>query len=201
MQNDQRADEEITVVPPASARALILLKGECIRITDPEGSQVSDFVAISQSDKREKFDQARTRVNNWSNIVCKGTTLYSNRNRPLLEVVEDDVGVHDLLFPACNSFVYAKVFHILSKTGCFENLVSALSQFGIEPDGIPNPLNIFMSTFADTKIGIRISPSKPGDSISMKALEDLIVAATACADDLSDCNGKKCKPINITVYH
>jgi uncharacterized protein len=181
-----------------------LPKNSSVRIVDPEGHQVSDFVAISGTDKREKFDQDRTRVNNWSNKVTKGTKLFSNRNHEILEVVEDSVGVHDMMFPCCNSYVYENIFHVPKRNGCFENLANALSQFSIEPDEIPNPLNIFMNTFVDSisgEISIRTASSKPGDSMTMLALEDLIVATTACADDLSDCNAKKCKPIEVEIIN
>jgi len=191
-------------VSPSSGQAFLLPKNSSVRIVDPEGHQVSDFVAISGTDKREKFDQDRTRVNNWSNKVTKGTKLFSNRNREILEVVEDSVGVHDMMFPCCNSYVYENIFHVPKRNGCFENLANALSQFSIEPDEIPNPLNIFMNTFVDSisgEISIRTASSKPGDSMTMLALEDLIVATTACADDLSDCNAKKCKPIEVEIIN
>ena len=119
-------------------------------------------------------------------------------------MVEDSVGVHEIMFPCCNSYVYENIFHVPKRNGCFENLANALSQFSIEPDEIPNPLNIFMNTFVDSISGrdpIRTAPSKPGDSITMLALEDLIVATTACADDLSECNAKKCKPIEVEIIN
>jgi len=189
-------------IPPSSARSFRLSKGSIFKIIDPLGHQVSDFVAFSFEDVREKFDQPRTRINNWTNLIGKGSLLYSNRNEPLLEVVEDDVGIHDILFPCCNSYVYEKIMRSTPRKGCFENLRDSLAQFGIKPDDIPNPLNVFMNTFLDVKsgnIGIGTAPSKSGDSFSMRALKELIVASTACADDISDCNAKKCKPIEVEI--
>jgi len=191
-------------ISQSSGQAFLLPRGHSIRVIDPEGHQVSDFVAISTNDKMEKFDQARTRVNNWSNKVTKGTKLYSNRNNELMEVIEDSVGIHDIMFPCCSSYVYEHTFHVARRNGCFENLANALSQFAISPDELPNPLNIFMNTFLNSNTGeisIRTAPSNPGDSITMLALRDLIVAATACADDLSDCNAKKCKPIRVEIIN
>jgi len=189
-------------IPPSSGRAFILPKGNLVKIIDPEGSQVSDFVAISSLDRREKFDQARTRVNNWTVRITKGSVLYSNRNNGLLEVIEDSVGVHDTMFPCCNSYVYERIFKIPPRNGCFENLTNALNEFNIAPDEVPNPFNIFMNTSFDPNSGeliIHRAPSKPGDSITMRALVDLIIAATACADDRSECNAGKCKPILVEI--
>jgi uncharacterized protein len=190
------------IIPPSSARAFTLPKGRAITITDLHGSQVSDFIAIATKDVREKFDQDRTRVNNWSNKVTKGTVLYSNRNNRILEVVEDSVGVHDMLFPCCNTFVYENIFHLPPRKGCFENLAEAVHQYGAKGDDLPNPLNMFMNTFLNSETGeIRIgqAASRPGDSIKLKALVDLVVAATACADDVSECNAGKCKPIKVEI--
>jgi uncharacterized protein len=192
----------VITIPPSSGRAFKLPKGWCVRITDPEGNQVSDFVAICSEETREKFDQARTRVNNWTNKISNGSLLYSNRNNSILRVVQDDVGVHDILFPCCNKYVYETIFRVGQRNGCFENLANALSEFGLKPDDLPNPLNIFMNTYVDSesgKIGIRKALSFPGDSFTMVALKDLIIGATACADDISECNGGKCKPINIQL--
>ncbi len=161
-------------IPPSSALAFSLHEGNSIKIIDPEGNQVSDFVAISADDAGERFDQDRTRVNNWSNLVKEGTALYSNRNARILEVVEDSVGVHDMLFPCCSSFVYENMFHVSPRKGCFENLAIALSNYGISADEIPNPLNIFMKVILDSetgKIDIGIAPSRPGDFIEIRALK------------------------------
>ena len=43
--------------------------------------------------------RAFTRANNDSAALTVGDRLYSNLNAPLLTVVEDSVGVHDILFP------------------------------------------------------------------------------------------------------
>jgi len=190
------------LIPPKSAHAFLLPSDQTVKVIDIQGQQVSDLVTFSETDPKEKFDQARTRVNNWTNLVTKGTVLYSNRNTPLFKVIQDDVGVHDIMFPCCNRFVYETIFHAPEKKGCFENLAEAVEQFNLKSDDLPNPFNIFMNTFVDSKtgeIGIRTSPSKAGDSITMKALTNLIVAFTACSDDLSDCNGKKCKPIKVEI--
>ena len=68
-----------------------------------------------------------------------------------------------MMFPCCNSYVYENIFQVPKRNGCFENLANALSQFSIEPDEIPNPLNIFMNTFVDSisgEISISYRPFK-----------------------------------------
>ncbi len=50
----------------------------------------------------DDFSQGFTRAYNDKATVAVGDHLYSNRDQPLLTIVEDTVGVHDMLFPPCS---------------------------------------------------------------------------------------------------
>src|SRR2546425_12274139 len=134
-------------VPAKSARAVVVLKGQTVRVTDVDGEQVADLVCYDLGDPlNHHFCQARTRSSLRSIRVGIGSVLYSNRSRPLLTIVEDTVGVHDLLFPPCNSYVYEQILRVGSRDGCFENLGRALAPHGIPQDHVHPPLNVFMRT-------------------------------------------------------
>jgi uncharacterized protein len=95
-------------VEAASAEAFDVPAGWLVRVTDPEGSQVGDLFCVARADPAERFSQARTRV--YLQRVClrPGDRLWSTRDRPLLTLVEDTVGVHDLLaLAACADDVTA----------------------------------------------------------------------------------------------
>ena len=87
-------------IAPASAQAFELPDGWTIRVTDAEGSQVGDLFCVARDDPAERFSQARTRVYLQRIDLRVGDALWSTRDRPLLTVVEDTVGVHDLLSAA-----------------------------------------------------------------------------------------------------
>jgi len=188
-------------IGPKSARAFQVVTGEVVRVIDPSGAQVADFVCLSATDKGEYLSQARTRVNNWTYRPTKGSVLYSNRNRPMFTLGEDTVGVHDLLFSPCSSFIYEQIYKVGPRSGCLENLSAALAKHGVSADLVPDPLNIFMNTHTnrDGSLAIERAPSQPGDHLDLRAEMDAIVAVSACADDLDECNGGQCTPIDVQV--
>ncbi|MEA2247798.1 MAG: uncharacterized protein QOH46_2327 [Solirubrobacteraceae bacterium] len=184
-----------------SAHALRLHTGQLLRVVDLEGSQVADLVAYNAADPSERFSQGFTRMNNDKVGVSVGDRLYSNRNSAMLRVEDDTVGVHDMLFPPCNAFFYEHVMGIAGKTGCREHLASALADFGIAQDDVTDPFNVFMNTAVGESgaMVIRTAPSEAGDHIDLRAEMDLIVAVSACAADVTDCNGGRCTGIGLLV--
>ena len=181
---------------PQTGTAFELGAGRHLRVVDLEGEQVADFVAFNHSDKREWLSSGRS-IDYANRIyLTKGDVLYSNRSRPMLTIVEDDVGRHDFLLTPCSP----ETFEIIYKNtqphpSCFANLAERLAPFGIAPDSIPTTLNIFMNVEIDADGALKILPprSKPGDSILLRAEMDLIVGLTACSAEMS--NNYRFKPI------
>lgn len=191
----------MTVIAPKSGESFIVKKGQHIRITDIEGDQVADFVCFKLDDFSEFLSQANTRVNQTGRISVSDY-LFSNHNNLMFEVVEDKVGVHDLYYSPCNSYLYEHVFKVGSRNGCFENLGEALEKRGIKQSYVPNPLNVFMHTVIDENYrhSIKKPVSKPGDYFEMRALMDCLVAVSACAEDITECNNYHCTPIQVDVF-
>jgi uncharacterized protein len=188
-------------IPPMSAHALRLVHGDVLRVTDVDGSQVADLVAFNAEDPAEHFSQAFTRANNDKAGVLVGDHLYSNLNTPMLTVVEDTVGVHDMLFPPCSAYLYRHVFGVEGKTGCREHLATVLEPHGIGFDRVTDPFNVFMNTAIDDEGRMAIYPplSGPGDYLELKAEMELVVAVSACAADVNACNGPECTRIGLSV--
>jgi uncharacterized protein len=178
-------------IAPKTAHALELARGEVLRVIDIDGLQVADLVAFDPDNPREHFSQGFTRAYNDKATVQVGDHLYSNLDQPLLAIVEDTVGVHDMLFPPCSRHLYEHVFGIHGKTGCREHLTSALQGYGIGFDLVTDPFNVFMNTGIDEEGRMLIFEphSRPGDHIDLRAERDLIVAVSACAADVNACNG------------
>ncbi|MEA2284930.1 MAG: uncharacterized protein QOJ21_973 [Solirubrobacteraceae bacterium] len=184
-----------------SAHALRLHAGQLLRVVDLEGAQVADLVAFNAADPSEHFSQGFTRMNNDKVGVAVGDWLYSSLSSPMLRVEGDTVGVHDMLFPPCNAFFYEHVMGVPGKTGCREHLARALAAFGIGEDRVTDPFNVFMNTAVGPsgEMVIRVAPSAPGDHLDVRAEMDLIVAVSACAADVTDCNGGRCTGIGLLV--
>ena len=185
---------------PQSGTAFELRAGQLLRVTDLEGEQVADLMAFNLADKAEWLSSGRS-IDYANRIyLTKGDILYSNRSRPMLTIVEDDVGRHDFLLTPCSP----ETFQIIYKNeqyhpSCFENLAKGLASFGIAPDSIPTTLNIFMNVEIDQSGALKILPprSKAGDSIRLRAEMDLIVGLTACSAEMS--NNYRFKPIGFEI--
>lgn len=187
-------------IAPQSGTGLIVRRGELLRIIDPHGEQVSDLISFAHEDPSEWLSSGRTIDYANTIYVTTGHTLYSNRSRPMWTIIEDTVGRHDFLLTPCSP----ETFTIIYKTtahhpSCFENLVNALSPFGIQPDRIPTTLNVFMNVViaADGDLSILPPRSRAGDYLLLRAEMDMIVGITACSAELS--NNGTFKPIDVEL--
>jgi uncharacterized protein len=191
------------VVPKNSGAAFELKKGQRLRIA---GKSIVDFVAFNLHDLTERFDQARTKTNQVKIFIGTGDILYSKRNNPMMVIVEDTFkeGRHDLQKGMCSRKrfemvargqsmrVFAEAVDINPKKaedipdhGCWENLSNAVKPWGILPDDVPSPFNIFQCMRIDPETGVMydtlIRP-KHEAHVDFQAEMDLLVAASACPE-------------------
>jgi uncharacterized protein YcgI (DUF1989 family) len=187
-------------IEPQAGIAFELKEGETLRVIDLEGEQVADFIAFARDDKSEWLSSGRSIDYANSIYLTTGNILYSNRSRPMLAIVADDVGRHDFLLTPCSPETFEIIYHEKKyHPSCFENLSKHLARFGIAPDSIPTTFNIFMNVEiqADGKMSILPPRSKAGDAITLRAEMDLIVGLTACSAEMS--NNYKFKPIGYDI--
>ena len=164
------------IVEPRPGASIKVGKGAVLTVEDLDGGQVADLVCFALDDHAERFSQARTRVRNWTTRLGVGSALASNRGRPMFTILEDAVGVHDVLLCPCHSWVYEHVYGVGPRDGCFENLSRAAAPYGIAPDDVPDPFNVFMNTSVDGSGALVIgpSPSAKGDRVALRAETDCL---------------------------
>jgi uncharacterized protein YcgI (DUF1989 family) len=186
---------------PQTGTGFEIKRGQLLKIIDPAGEQVSDLISFASADRAEWLSSGRTIDYANTIYLTTGHVLYSNRSRPMWNIVADTVGRHDFLLTPCSS----ETFQIIYKTkghhpSCFENLARALSPYDIPPDSIPTTLNVFMNVEVSPSGELRIlAPrSRAGDHLLLEAQMDMIVGVTACSAELS--NNGRFKPIDIEVY-
>src|SRR5436853_851274 len=130
---------------PQTGTAFELSKGQSLRVIDLEGEQVADLTAFARADKKEWLSSGRSIDYANSIYLTTGNILYSNRSRPMLTIVTDDVGRHDFLLTPCSPETFKIIYQNKDyHPSCFENL-KALERFGIALDSIPTTFNIFMN--------------------------------------------------------
>jgi uncharacterized protein YcgI (DUF1989 family) len=185
---------------PQTGTAVEVARGQLLRISDPEGEQVSDLISFARDDKREWLSSGRTI--DYANTIypTTGHVLYSNRSRPMWMIIEDKVGRHDFLLTPCSPDTFRIIYgNDAYHPSCLENLSRALVPYGITIDMIPTTLNLFMNVEVLPSGEINILPplSKAGDYIVLRAEMDLIVGITACSAELS--NNGSFKPIDVDL--
>ncbi|UUW92513.1 urea carboxylase-associated family protein [Pimelobacter simplex] len=189
-------------VEPARGFAAVLHAGETLRITDIEGSQVSDLVAFSAADRAERFSPGNTRKLNNSVLLATGDVLYSNKCAPLLRLGKDLVGRHDVTSSWCSPYDYPIRFGIHDHPSCLGILTEVLEPYAIRETDIPEPFNVFMHTQVNGQTGeftVHAPMSNAGDYLDLIAEQEVLIALTACPQDMNDCNGGAITPLEVMI--
>jgi uncharacterized protein YcgI (DUF1989 family) len=188
------------VIEKQTGKAFTIRKGQCLRIIDPSGEQVSDMVLFNAADKREKISAGKTFDFEESILLTKGNFLWSNKGEKLAYIKEDTNGRNDFLLAPCSPETFKIMYGLKDyHPSCAENLANSLHPFGIEPHEIPTAFNVFMNVEFDERGKLKVSPptSKPGDYLTIEALKDLVVGLTACSAE--DSNNGTFKPIHYSI--
>ena len=191
-----------TRLAPQTGTGFVLRAGQQLTVVDPTGGQVSDLFCLAADDHAEWLSSGRTIDYANSIYVTTGATLYSNRSRPMLTIVEDTCGRHDFLLTPCSQQTFDLLypeFEGAYHPSCLENLVLGLGQFGVTADQVGTTLNIFMNVWPEPSGELHIDPptSVAGDRFTVRAEMDLHVGLTACSAEKS--NGGVCKPIDYVI--
>ena len=191
-----------TRLAPQTGTGFVLREGQELTVVDPTGVQVSDLFCFAAADHAEWLSSGRTIDYANSLYLTTGDVLYSNRSHPMLSIVEDTCGRHDITLTPCSQQTFDLLypeFEGAYHPSCFENLCTGLAQFGVEPDQISTTLNIFMNVWSNPGEELHIDPptSVAGDRFTVRAEMDLHVGLTACSAEKS--NGGVCKPIDYAL--
>ena len=185
-------------IPACSGMRIDVKQGQSITVIDVEGGQVVDFFAEASGNAKESLSTGVTIDGNESLRLAVGDTIYTNLYNPMLQVMADDVGEHDLLHPCCRPEMYDFFYHNgAGHPNCLDNINKALN----EQRTIITPVNLFMHTVihADGRISVEEPISKAGDSITLKALMDITLGVAACSVSESKCNSGRCSPVKVII--
>lgn len=200
------------VVPPHEGGALVVRKGEVLRVGQPEGPQLCDFNAFSLDDPTEHFWSGRTRILEAPHLTTLNR-LWSMRVRPMFTIVADTVQqvpsprggrTHDLLFARCSRGLWRVVDGRTDAPNCQDNLTAAIAPFGLGPGDVHDAFNLFTKTGIDPEdhtLFIEACDSRQGDYVDLYAEMDCIVALSSCpAGDGSDVSPPPVRPLRADVF-
>jgi uncharacterized protein len=188
-------------VPPQSGRGLEVHRGEILWVVDVEGHQVGDLWVIDANDHGRWLSTSHTRDRLERLFPRVGEAFTDQVGVPVLELVGDtSPGVHDMLFPPCDRWLYESA-GLFDHPNCLQNFVAAAASMGLSLPVVPDPVNVFQNSppQQDGTLSVLTAASEPGDAISFRALRDVVVVLTSCSVDHSPTNSFRCTALQLRV--
>jgi uncharacterized protein YcgI (DUF1989 family) len=183
----------LVTIPARRGRAARVTAGQRIRIVNTHGTQVVDTWAFSAQDVTEWMAMDASRAWFLKLAAAVGDSFVTNRRRPILTLVEDTSGcAHDTLIAPCDSERYRLLGVEGDHDNCRDNLHAALAELGIAIPATPPSLNVFMNIpwTPDGRLAWGEPTSPPGSYAVFRAEMDLVIAFSACPQDILPINGR-----------
>ncbi|MET7392831.1 urea carboxylase-associated family protein [Dactylosporangium sp. NPDC005572] len=192
-----------TIIEPKGRLALKLRTGQRLTVTDIKGQQVMDFIAAMVDDPDERLSAMFTRVSSGKWDLKQGYTIYSDKCNPMLRVVHDDNGIHNMTGGYCTKYSNAIRYGVEETWGCLDNLEGDWEELGLDITKI-NPdqcISLFMNIIhhPDGRMEIVEPTTRPGDRIVLEALADLYVGLSNCPEEHNPCNAYHVTEMGVAV--
>ena len=187
------------IVPVGYGRSVRVKAGTLVTVEQTTGFQIVDFIAFRDNDLTEKLSTSHTMASLGRMWPLPGQRFLSNQRTPLLELVEDTVGRHDLTMAACDPWRYEIDFGVTGHRNCSDNFLELFGPLGIERHDLPHPVNFFQNTiyFEDGRVASFEPTAGPGSHVVLRALVPLLLGFSACPMDLNP--PRERKPGDIVV--
>ncbi|NLE73865.1 MAG: DUF1989 domain-containing protein [Actinobacteria bacterium] len=186
-------------IPAGGFIGLPVNRGQTLRITDLEGKQVVDLVALNAADSGEKLSCVYSVMLNRTWLLTSDHILYSNFARPVFTITADTVGLHYSGGGFCTEEINRVRYNVEQSSNCAANLTEALRPFGIVRSDFDFDccfnINMNLVYGPDGSMSLSEPLSKPGDYIDLRAEMDLVVGISNCPQDRNPCNAFSPTPI------
>lgn len=198
------AEVHAEVIPAKGHTAFDLKRGQLLRLEDLEGQQAIDLICYRRENLQEKFWAAHTAKLAGHIYPTTGDILYSDLANPMMTIVEDTVGVNDVICGSCSyELDVLRYGEEKAKPGCMDNFEESIAPFGLRRSDIPMCFNIFLRypVEADGSVSIdHEAPSRAGDFILLRAEMDLLVSISNCPQENNPCTGFNPTPLGVTIF-
>ena len=189
---------ELTTIPARRGKAVRVAKGRHVKMINTHGTQVVDTWAFNADDLAEFMSMEHTRPHIGRIVPRVGDVMYTNKRRPILTFIEDSSpGIHDTVIAACDRYRYKFLGVEGYHDNCTDNLFAAMAELGLTPPEVPSPLNMWMNIPVEPDHSLSFQPtvSRPGDHVLLRAEMDVVMAFSACPQDILPINGVACRPV------
>jgi len=188
---------DLQTIPAGHGVAIELSSGSEIVVINTHGTQVLDTWAFNLDDPSEYMSMEHSRLHLLKLRPEVGDTLITNRRRSILTLVEDtSPGVHDTVLAACDARRYELLGVEEYHDNCSDNLANGMGDLGLEMTEEPSSFNLFMNIPWTEDGGLTLAEpvTKPGDYVVFRAETDVVVAFSACPQDILPINGRARHP-------
>jgi uncharacterized protein YcgI (DUF1989 family) len=183
----------LVTIPARRGKAARVSAGQRIRVVNTHGTQVVDTWAFNARDPVEWMAMESSRAWFMKLAAAVGDTFVTNQRRPILTLIADTSGcAHDTLMAPCDAPRYGLLGVQGYHDNCRDNLHAALTELGVTIPATPPSLNLFMNIpwTADGRLAWGDPVSPPGSYAVFRAEMDLVVAFSACPQDILPINGR-----------
>lgn len=190
-------------IPARAPWAVVVKKGQTLRIIDSEGNQAVDCILYNPHDESERYSAPDTIAGQKNIFLTTGTKLISNEGNVMMTITADTCGRHDTIGGACscesNTLRYGH--HTKHQHACVENFLIANSWRGMGKRDMTSNINWFMNVpvEADGSLGIVDGISAPGKYLDLLAEMDTLVVISNCPQINNPCNGFNPTPVRLVI--
>lgn len=188
------ADLALIEIPARRGKALQVQHGQHVKLINTHGTQVVDTWAFCADDLHEHMSMEHTRPHIGRIMPRIGDVMYTNRRRPMVTFLDDtSPGIHDTIIAACDRYRYAFLGVEGYHDNCTDNLYAALAELGLTPPEVPSPLNMWMHipVALDGSLSFQPTVARPGDYVLLRAECNLVMAFSACPQDILPINSTR----------
>ena len=191
-------------IQPGTARTGEIRKGQKLRIVDPEGGQIGDFIALNLSDPTEHLDCSYT---NWANIGWRwkqGATIFTNHMNRMWVLSDDPTGIHFTGGGFCSNDARRLFIDAQDETkGCRDCLEEVLEERYIERHCLraTSCFNVFMNVdyLPDGTWDSKAPVTQAGDYVELRAEMDILWALSVCVIPF-EINKTTPSPLRVDIY-
>jgi uncharacterized protein YcgI (DUF1989 family) len=193
------------IIQPRGCFVCTLMDGQSIRITDLEGQQIPDVIALNAANPTEKLSMANTILINGRWNLKIDMPLYSTLGHRMLAVTADTVGHHFIGGGYCNDGANATRYGDSEGTRptCRKNLIAALEKIHLGPEHVQPDMCLcpFMkyTYHEDGRRTYDCTASQAGDYLELRAEMDCHVAISNCPQELNNVNGSGPTALGISI--
>lgn len=193
-----------TVLEPVSGKAVPVMQGQTLRLSQVEGGQCVDFNAFNLHNYKEHLSVGHSRFAGFQ--LGQGATLVGvpPRIRPMLHLAEmPPTSIGDTLGPRCNAALFERRLGFERHTNCQDTLAESIREYGLTPEDVHDSFNMFGNTHwsEDGRYWWEWSTARASDSIDLLACMDLLCVPVTCGSgDVTPVSNFYLKRIKVEVF-